>query len=159
MATTFDLWFVGAEGADAARELFLEYQEGLGVDLCFQSFEEELAGLPGKYAEPRGALLLVYSDAGELVGCGALRPLDEPSVCELKRIYVRSAFRGHGLGRLISEALMDRAKEIGYRTVRLDTLARLTSAIKIYRDLGFTEIPAYNYNPEDDIVYFERSLT
>lgn len=138
------------------RELFEEYQTELAVDLCFQGWTEELNGLPGKYAPPSGCLLLIY-DGHEPVGCGALRDLGD-GVCEMKRLYLRPSQRGSGLGREVSEKLMQRARELGYARIRLDTLRRLVPAIKLYQALGFEEIEPYNYNPEDDIVYFEREL-
>lgn len=150
---------VGAEDRElieVARELFREYQRELGIDLCFQSFDEELASLPGKYARPAGLLLLAHDD-GEPVACGAVRDLGE-DVCEIKRIYVRPRARRRGLARTISEHLMDFGRTAGYRTVRLDTLRRLTGALALYHDLGFSETRPYNFNPEPDIVYMERPL-
>lgn len=144
------------EQIQIARELFLEYQAELGIDLCFQGFEEELASLPGKYGPPSGRLLVIYRD--ELpVACGALHNLGN-RVCEMKRIYVRPSARRLGLARSISEHLMDFGRASGYKTVRLDTLRRLPGAIQLYEKLGFAEIEPYNYNPEPDIVYMERSL-
>lgn len=140
----------------AVRELFEEYQRGLGVDLGFQGFQAELARLPGKYGPPGGALLLVEEE-GRPAACGALWPLSD-AVCELKRIYVRPEWRGQSLGRAISEALMERARALGYATVRLDTLRRLAPALTLYRSLGFEEVAPYNFNPEPDIVYLERPL-
>ena len=113
----------------AVREIFQEYAEGLGIDLRFQQFDAELAGLPGDYAEPRGALLLATVD-GELAGCCALRPLDTadyPNTSEMKRLYVRKAFRGFGLGRLLTEAILDAARQAGYASVLLDTLNEMVS--------------------------------
>ena len=139
-----------------ARELFQEYSRELGIDLCFQGFAEELATLPGKYAPPRGGLLVVLED-DEPIACGALREL-ESELVELKRIYVRPDYRGHGLGLAITLGLMDKARATGYRRVRLDTLRRLEPAVKLYASLGFVEIEPYNFNPEPDIVYLERPL-
>ncbi len=138
------------------RELIQEYQSFLGVDLCFQKFETELANPFSKYSRPNGIVLLAYWD-GEICACGALQDLGE-GICELKRIYVRPAFRRRGIARSISEYLMGRASEIGYETARLDTLRRLVGAVDLYASLGFGEIEAYNYNPEADIVYMERNL-
>ncbi len=140
----------------AARALFQEYADELGVDLCFQCFDDELTTLPGKYGPPAGRLVVVL-DEGAPVACGALRPLDD-ATCELKRIYVKPAYRGRGLGREITARLMDDARDIGYSIVRLDTLRRLLPALKMYEALGFAEIPPYNFNPEPDIVYLERGL-
>jgi GNAT superfamily N-acetyltransferase len=145
-----------AEGIAAVREMFEEYQRELGVDLCFQSFQEELETLPGKYGPPSGVLYLGFQD-GELAACGALRPL-EAGVSEVKRVYVRPAFRRMGIARALSERLVADAVTLGYEVVKLDTLERLTGALAMYRSLGFTEIPAYNFNPEPDIVYMQKRL-
>jgi putative acetyltransferase len=146
----------GDPRVETVRELFVEYHKELGIDLCFQSFDEELASLPGKYAPPSGLLLLVVED-GRPVGCGALRDLGE-GICELKRIYVRPEARRRGLARMISEKLIEFGRAAGYKVARLDTLMRLKGAVPLYEQLGFTEIPAYNFNPEPDIVYMERLL-
>ena len=133
----------------AVREIFQEYAEGLGIDLRFQQFDAELAGLPGDYAEPRGTLLLATVD-GELAGCCALRPLDTadyPNTSEMKRLYVRKAFRGFGLGRLLTEAILDAARQAGYASVLLDTLNEMDTARNLYADLGFEEIPPYYQSP------------
>jgi putative acetyltransferase len=119
---------------DAVRAIFREYAAGLGVDLCFQDFENELADLPGEYAPPRGALLLARVD-GELAGCCALRPLDAadyPNAAEMKRLYVRKAFRGFGLGRQLAEAALDAARQAGYACVLLDTLDDMDAARALY---------------------------
>ena len=148
------------EQLDAARALFLEYAEQLGVDLDFQGFEEELAGLPGDYAEPRGSLLLAWVD-GELAGCCALRPLDDahyPGAAEMKRLYVRKAFRGFGLGRQLSEAILDAAAQIGYACVLLDTLDDMESARALYADLGFQEVAPYYHNPLPGAHYLKVDL-
>ncbi|MFN7727370.1 MAG: GNAT family N-acetyltransferase [Rubrivivax sp.] len=134
---------------DAARSIFREYAAGLGVDLCFQNFEAELAGLPGDYAEPAGVLLLAWVD-GELAGCGAMRPLpdvDYTDACEMKRLFVRPAFRSLGLGRLLAQALLDRGQQAGYSNMLLDTLDDMEAARSLYAALGFQEIPPYYYNP------------
>lgn len=134
---------------DAVRDIFREYASTLGVDLCFQDFESELAQLPGDYAEPRGALLIAEVE-GALAGCCALRPLDNadyPNASEMKRLYVRKAFRGFGLGRELAEAMLDRARQAGYACVLLDTLDDMESARALYTDLGFEEIPPYYHNP------------
>lgn len=133
--------------ADVAqvRDLFLEYQATLGVDLCFQGFTEELASLPGHYARPAGRLLLA-SDGVCAVGVVALRPILSAD-CEMKRLYVRSSGRGAGLGRLLAEALIKEARLVGYRRLLLDTLPTMTEAQSLYRSMGFAEIPAYCHNP------------
>jgi ribosomal protein S18 acetylase RimI-like enzyme len=134
---------------EEARAIFREYAQALGVDLCFQNFEAELRALPGDYAEPDGALLLAYVD-GALAGCGAFRSLpdvDYPNACEMKRLYVRRAFRRFGLGRIVAQALIDRAAQAGYSTMLLDTLDDMEAARGLYEALGFVEIPPYYYNP------------
>mgnify|MGYP003477436988 FL=1 len=144
----------------AVREIFQEYAEGLGIDLRFQQFDAELAGLPGDYAEPRGALLLATVD-GELAGCCALRPLDAadyPNTSEMKRLDVRKAFRGFGLGRLLTEAILDAARQAGYASVLLDTLNEMDTARNLYADLGFEEIPPYYHNPISGAHYLKVNL-
>jgi GNAT superfamily N-acetyltransferase len=142
---------------EQARELFREYEAWLGLDLCFQGFEEELRGLPGKYSEPEGRLLLAYSDQ-PLAGCIALRKLEE-GVCEVKRLYVREGFRGHKIGvRLIEEAI-EAAREIGYEKMRLDTFApKMGEAVKLYESHGFREIPPYYDNPYVGLLFMELTL-
>jgi putative acetyltransferase len=138
------------------RKLFGEYVASLGVDLAFQDFERELETLPGRYAPPRGCILLAYVDDAP-AGCIALRPLDAER-CEMKRLWVRSGFRGLGLGEHLSRALIRRARAAGYKAMRLDTLASMQSAQRLYRALGFREIPAYYANPLAGTVYMEREL-
>ncbi len=148
------------EQLDAARTLFGEYAAQLGVDLCFQDFEAELAALPGDYAEPRGALLLALVD-GELAGCCALRPLDDVdygNAAEMKRLYVRKAFRGFGLGRQLAEAILEAAARLGYACVLLDTLDDMESARALYEDLGFEDIPPYYHNPLPGAHYLKADL-
>jgi ribosomal protein S18 acetylase RimI-like enzyme len=148
---------VSPDDIAAAGELLREYAAWLGFSLCFQGFEEELATLPGKYAEPAGRLLLARC-AGVLAGCGALRPL-EPGICEMKRLYVRPQFRGRRLGSMVAEHLIADAKVIGYDFMRLDTLPkRMAGAIQLYRSLGFYEIPAYYSNPQAEVSYLELRL-
>jgi GNAT superfamily N-acetyltransferase len=134
---------------DIARQIFIEYAQSLKVDLCFQDFDAELHNLPGDYAEPRGALILALVD-GEPAGCCALRPLDNvdyPNASEMKRLYVRKAFRGFGLGRQLAEVILDAARRAGYGCVLLDTLDDMEAARALYTDLGFEEIPPYYHNP------------
>jgi putative acetyltransferase len=154
---------------EATQAIFRDYAASLGIDLGFQNFDQELASLPGEYAEPRGALLLalvattdtkVVSDAPPLkraqgglahvAGCCALRPLDTtdyPNAAEMKRLYVRPAFRGLGLGRQLAEAILDVARGAGYACVLLDTLDDMEAARALYEDLGFVEVPPYYHNP------------
>lgn len=146
---------------DEARDIFREYAASLGIDLCFQGFEAELADLPGDYAEPRGLLLLAMVD-GEVAGCGAFRPLpdaDEPNACEMKRLFVRRAFRRFGFGRLLAEHLLDRAREAGYSSMYLDTLDDMEAARELYASLGFEEVPPYYYNPLPGAHYLRADLT
>jgi GNAT superfamily N-acetyltransferase len=129
-----------------ARLLFEEYQSALGVDLGFQDFENELANLPGQYAAPGGRLLLGYVDS-RVAGCVALRPLYGDDACEMKRLFVRPAFRAHGLGRMLAERVIAEARTIGYRRMCLDTLPSMGRAQQLYEVLGFREIEPYRYNP------------
>jgi GNAT superfamily N-acetyltransferase len=148
------------ELVDAARAIFREYADGLGVDLCFQSFDQELATLPGEYAAPGGLLLLAFVD-GKAAGCGAFRPLaesDYANACEMKRLYVRPAFRRFGLGRILAEALVDEARRVGYSAMLLDTLDDMEAARDMYATLGFEEIPPYYYNPIPGAHYLKADL-
>lgn len=145
---------------DALREIFREYAASLQIDLGFQNFEQELTTLPGEYAAPRGALLLAQVN-GEVAGCCALRPLDTvdfPNACEMKRLYVRPAFRGLGLGRQLAEAIMELARVNAYDHVLLDTLDDMEAARTLYADLGFVEIPPYYHNPIAGAHYLKASL-
>ena len=143
-----------------ARELFVEYSESVGVGFCFQGFAQELAQLPGEYARPWGRLFLAFDekDDKQVAGCGALRRIDAET-CEMKRFYVRPAFRGKGLGRELILALIDSARQIGYVRMRLDTLPSMTTAIALYRALGFREIAPYWANPVQSAVFFELKLS
>lgn len=138
-----------------ARDLFREYQLAIGIDLGFQDFEREVVMLPGPYAPPGGRLVVAVVD-GTPAGCGALRPLS-PSIAELKRMWVRPAFRGRGLGRSIAEVLLHAADARGYAAVRLDSLGSMKEAHALYASLGFREISAYYDNPLPGVVYMERA--
>jgi ribosomal protein S18 acetylase RimI-like enzyme len=140
-----------------ARELFLEYAQSLGFSLCFQSFDKELADLPGDYAPPDGRLLLAEHD-GQLAGCVALHRLDATSG-EMKRLYVRPNFRGLRLGRTLAERILSEAASIGFQRVRLDTIqGKMDDAIALYRRLGFREIEPYRQNPIAGALYMELEL-
>lgn len=144
----------------ATRAIFQEYAQDLGVDLCFQAFDAELASLPGDYAEPRGALRLALVD-GEVAGCCALRALDSadyPNAAEMKRLYVRKAFRGFGLGRQLAEDILDMARLAGYENVLLDTLDDMEAARALYAELGFEDIPPYYHNPIPGAHYLKVRL-
>jgi len=144
----------------ATRQIFQEYAQQLGIDLCSQNFDAELDDLPGDYAEPQGALLLAMVD-GQLAGCCALRPLvssDYANACEMKRLYVRDSHRRLGLGRQQAEAALDAARVAGYHHVLLDTLTEMESARSLYEDLNFTEIPPYYHNPIANTHYLKTDI-
>ena len=135
-----------ADLAEAAA-LFREYAASLAVDLGFQGFDAELAALPGKYAPPEGELLLAVGGGPAALGCVALRPLEGDGLCEMKRLYVRPAGRGRGVGRALVAAILAAAEARGYAEMRLDSLQSMTEATALYRRFGFVEIPAYSFNP------------
>lgn len=165
---------------EAVRAIFRDYADSLDIDLGFQDFDQELASLPGEYAEPRGALLLALVDTAEVTvpvaaepllraqgrlahvaGCCALRPLDTadyPNAAEMKRLYVRPQFRGLGLGRQLAETILDAARGAGYACVLLDTLDDMESARALYEDLGFAEVPPYYHNPIAGSHYLKADL-
>lgn len=150
---------VQASDSDAvaqARELFCEYAAESQLDLCFQNFESELAGLPGAYAPPEGRLLLALYE-GQLAGCAALRKFED-GVCEMKRLFVRPTFRGQEIGRALAVRVIDEARTARYLRMRLDTLGRMKAAITLYESLGFRRIEAYRPNPLEDAVYMELTL-
>ena len=145
---------------EVTRGIFREYAAQLGIDLCFQNFDAELAGLPGEYAAPQGILLLAMVD-GAVAGCCAMRPLhgvDYSDACEMKRLYVRQAFRRLGLGRQLTEAIVDAARLAGYHHLLLDTLSDMESARALYADLGFEAIPPYYHNPIAGAHYLKIDL-
>ncbi len=148
--------------ADVAQvqAIFQEYAQSLKVDLDFQNFHEELSTLPGEYAPPRGALLLAHVN-GVVAGCCALRPLDQSdysNASEMKRLYVRPAFRGLGLGRQLAEAILDAARHAGYACVLLDTLDDMEAARALYEDLGFEEVPPFYHNPHAGAHYLKVNI-
>lgn len=158
-----DIQLITPESDEDWREVQLilrEYAASLEVDLCFQGFDEELATLPGPYAAPQGLMLLALVD-GAVAGSGAFRPLpdaDYANACEMKRLYVRPAFRRFGLGRLIAQALMDRATEAGYSAMLLDTLDDMEAARGLYESLGFVEVPPFYFNPIPGAHYLKADL-
>ena len=152
----------GPEDIARVRQLFEEYAASLGFDLCFQSFDKELAGLPGDYAPPDGRLFLAIHDE-QPAGCVALhRFVDAKSaerICEIKRLYVRPAFRGRGVGKELIERVITEAREMGYTRMRLDTVTGvMNKAIAMYREYGFVEIESYRVNPQPGVVYMEKRL-
>jgi ribosomal protein S18 acetylase RimI-like enzyme len=146
----------GEPDLELVRTLFREYAASLDTDLCFQNFEAELASLPGTYSPPRGRLLLAFRGV-EALGCIALRPIDGAD-CEMKRLYVRPAARGEGLGRRLVERICQEAREAGYQRIRLDTLPTMTEAIRLYRAMGFEETPPYVYNPVPGALFLALDL-
>jgi GNAT superfamily N-acetyltransferase len=146
------------EQIEQARKIFREYEVWIGLSLCFQDFDAEVANLPGKYAAPDGRLFLAFSDE-KLAGCVALRKLEE-GVCEMKRLFVKEDFRGLRIGIKLIEKLIDEARLIGYKTLRLDTYPpKMGKAVGIYESYGFREIPAYYHNPYGDSLFMELDLT
>ena len=142
---------------EEARRLFVEYGESLSFSLCFQSFDKELAGLPGDYAPPYGRLLLAEND-GQVAGCVALHRLED-GICEMKRLFVRPTFRGRKIGLALAHAVIAEARAMGYRSMRLDTIAdSMKEAVVMYRALGFVEIPPYCPNPIPTALYMELNL-
>lgn len=146
----------GAADMETVRELFVEYQAAIGVDLCFQGFDEELATLPGRYVRPSGCLLLA-TDSDRVAAVIGMGPLGD-GVAEMKRLYVRAPWRGAGLGRRLAEAVVGSARDAGHRKICLDTLDFMTEARALYRSMGFVEIPSYYDNPTDGVLYMECAL-
>jgi len=160
---TADPYRISAATTDAdivdVAALFQDYANGLGVDLGYQDFAAELAGLPGKYAAPAGALLLARGLDGTALGCVALRPLEAAGCCEMKRLYVAPAGRGSGLGRALTEAVVAQARRIGYRELRLDTLPFMQTAMALYGAMGFVPIPPYYETPIAGTRFLALDLT
>lgn len=149
-----------SDDIESARLLFIDYQADLGIDLCFQGFDAELANLPGEYAEPSGALVLAFVD-GMPAGCCALRSLmhsDQLNACEMKRLFVRRAFRGFGLGRLLVDEIISCARLAGYTTMLLDTLSDMETARALYHEAGFYEVAPYYHNPIAGAHYLKVDL-
>lgn len=145
---------------DTVRSLFRDYQTDMGIDLCFQGFEAELAGLPGEYAPPSGSVWVACVD-GEPAGCCAFRPLtntDHLDACEMKRLFVRRAFRGFGLGRLLVDRVLSDARLTGYTTMLLDTLSDMETARALYQESGFVEVAPYYHNPIPGAHYLKVNL-
>jgi GNAT superfamily N-acetyltransferase len=143
---------------EEVRAIFHEYESSLGLDLCFQGFEDELKNLPGKYSAPDGRLYLARV-GNAIAGCIALRPLDS-NACEMKRLFVKQNFRGLNIGRLLIERVIDDAREIGYATMRLDTFPpKMGKAVQLYESYGFHEIPAYYNNPNEGVLFMELDLS
>jgi GNAT superfamily N-acetyltransferase len=147
---------LGEEEITIARGLFREYEAELGIDLCFQGFERELAGLPGDYAPPSGRLLLAWMDR-QPVGCVALRRIED-GLCEMKRLYLKPSMRRDGAGRRLALTLIQEARALGYRRMRLDTLPIMKAAVNLYRSLGFQSIPPYRDHPIEGALYLELDL-
>lgn len=142
---------------EIVRELFKEYADSLSFSLCFQDFDKELAELPGEYAPPDGRLLLAIYE-NKIAGCVALRKITD-EICEMKRLYVRPEFRGRGIGRKLSVAIIEEAKKIGYKRMRLDTIPSMKEAINLYKSLGFKEIEPYRYNPIEGAMFMELEIS
>jgi putative acetyltransferase len=155
-----EIQLITAEGEDmdAIRRLFREYETELNEDLCFQSFEAELKNPLLKYGPPKGVLYMARWN-NEIAGCIALMPLAEQGVCEMKRLYVRPAYRKHKIGKALVHQLIADAKQLGYTKMKLDTLQKLQPAIQLYQQFGFIETTAYYQNPLPAVVYMERQLT
>ena len=142
---------------EAARNIFREYESWLGLDLCFQGFEEELKNLPGKYSLPEGRLYLAEID-GAVAGCIALRPMGD-GICEMKRLFVKEEFRGMQIGKLLIEKLFEDARRIGYKAMRLDTFPpKMGKAVRLYESYGFREIAPYYNNPNEGVLFMELAL-
>ncbi|NLW43547.1 MAG: GNAT family N-acetyltransferase [Syntrophomonadaceae bacterium] len=149
-------WVTEGSLLEEVRKLFLEYEDSLGIDLCFQGFDSELQSLPGKYAPPDGALVLALVK-GNPAGCAALRRLSE-DICEMKRLYVRKEYRGYGIGRRLAAMIIEKARNLGYSCIRLDTLVTMLEANRLYESLGFYDIEPYTFNPLPGARFMELKL-
>jgi ribosomal protein S18 acetylase RimI-like enzyme len=145
-----------SQDISATRELFLEYAQSLGFSLCFQNFDKELKELPGCYAPPDGCIFVAMVD-NKYAGCVAIRKFNHDT-CEMKRLYIKPEFRKLGIGRQISLTIIDKAKELGYKRMILDTIATMESAVKLYSSLGFKSVDPYYDNPLENVCYFSREL-
>jgi len=145
-----------AQDLEHIRVLFKEYADSLGFDLDFQDFQEELDGLPGEYSPAEGCLLLA-KDGRQIIGCVALRKIDRKT-CEMKRLYVRPDFRGKGIGRALSQKIINEARRIGYKKMRLDTIPTMKQANALYHSFGFKKIKPYRYNPIKGALFMELNL-
>ena len=142
----------------AAGHLFKEYADSLDFTLAFQSFEDELTILPKMYGPPDGALLLVGNE-GEFVGAAGLRRIENDVTCEIKRMFIQPGFQGAGMGKALMNALIQKARQLGYQTIKLDTLGpKMPAAVKLYKSFGFVETVPYNFNPHEGVLYFEKQL-
>jgi len=143
---------------EAVKTLFRAYVDWLGIDLSYQGFDEELAGMPGKYAPPAGALLAAKAGDGRVLGCVGLRPFGDDGTCEMKRLYVLPEGRGLGIGAALVHSVVQAAEETGYRDMVLDTLPTMTGAIRLYKAVGFEEVSAYYDTPIEETVFFRKTF-
>jgi ribosomal protein S18 acetylase RimI-like enzyme len=141
---------------EKAKEIFIEYKNSLSLDLCFQKFHEEISDLPSQYSEPAGCIILCY-EKNEPIGCIALRKF-EGDTCEMKRLYLRPEARGKGIGRVLANKIIEKAKQFGYKKMQLDTLETMKEAIALYKSIGFKVIAPYRFNPLDGVIYMELEL-
>nr|WP_299339086.1 GNAT family N-acetyltransferase [Allomuricauda sp.] len=148
---------VSKEDFETGRVLFQKYAEGLGIDLAFQNFESELESISNQYGEPEGVLFLIFSTSQETIGCFGIRKFSE-GICELKRMYLESRFRGQGIGKRMMEEALTAATDLNYAKIRLDSIAQMHAAIALYRQFGFYEVEPYRFNPFEDAIYFEKNL-
>lgn len=139
-----------------AKDLFLKYANSLNFELCFQNFEKEISDLPAQYSEPTGCIIICYEDDNP-IGCVGLRKFSE-GICEMKRLYLRNNARGKGIGRVLAEKIVEKAKELGYRKMQLDTIETMKEAISLYKSMRFKEISPYRFNPVKGVIYMELEL-